>query len=258
MSRQATAQAAKKEQKAAIAAKNAEKERLAELGMNKTIKQAIGDDVLLCTACGATQRGPIECECKGGKVRPGPGYEVEPQLIAAAKARIAAGKQEDRLLSSAQQAAISKERSKKKEGRENERNDLDAEYQGDNGVECLEVREFPVGKFGMDIEKTSINKVSDPPSNAADLGVKVGWVIYKVNGTVVKEKKAIVKEASAGMKVGPVQFAFRVPLLEGYFHCADCDKFLTADQFDDSQIAAGPGKQRCVPCDEVAGMEGDY
>lgn len=136
---------------------------------------------------------------------------------------------------------------------------LDDDDQGvlDSNIECLEMREFPQGKFGMDIEKTAICKVCEPPSNAADLGVKVGWVIYAVNDKLVKDKKAIIKEASAAVKSGPVKFAFRAPLLNGYLHCTECNKFLAADQFDATQIAAGPGKQQCIPCYEVAGCDID-
>merc|ERR1712232_547834 len=90
-----------------------------------------------------------------------------------------------------QQGQVAKQRDKRKELRELEQNDLTAEFQGD-GVEVLTIVEFPVGKLGMDIEKNCVCKLSEAPSTAAELGVKVGWVIQNVNGTVVGAKKATI------------------------------------------------------------------
>jgi len=255
MSRAAAMQSNKKEQKAAIADKNAEKERLAALGMNKSMKQMVGDDVLLCTSCGATKLGPDKCECKGGVVRPGSDYCPIAQLIDAAKKRGVTVKAEQMKDAAGAQKGVAHERAKRKG--EKDKLDLDTEFQG-NDIEMLNTVEFPVGKFGMDIEKNSICKVADS-GNAHDLGVKAGWVIAKVNGeNVPPNKKDIVKAAAAAMKAGPIMFGFRVAVIEGYHHCGCCDKFLEAEKFEESQISdQGPGKQVCSGCEEFADM-GDY
>eukprot|EP00404_Azadinium_spinosum_P022364 CAMPEP_0180622506 /NCGR_PEP_ID=MMETSP1037_2-20121125/35723_1 /TAXON_ID=632150 /ORGANISM="Azadinium spinosum, Strain 3D9" /LENGTH=257 /DNA_ID=CAMNT_0022642763 /DNA_START=58 /DNA_END=831 /DNA_ORIENTATION=+ len=256
MSRAAASQAAKADQKAAIAAKNVEKERLAALGMNKTIKQAIGADVLLCTQCGATAMGPGKCECPGGVRRPAADHDSVVELIAAAKARMAITSAENKKASAAVQSGISKQRSKAKEAREADANDLNAEFQGDD-VECRQIVEFPVGKLGMDIEKNAISKVAEAPSQALDLGVKVGWVVCQVNGTVVTtNKKAIIKEVTTAMKLGPVKFTFRVPIMDGYHFCTMCDKFKETAEFESSQLEEnGPGKQLCSGCEDFADMD---
>lgn len=254
MSRAATAQAAKKDQKAAIAEKNAEKERLAALGMTKTIKQAIGDDKCLCTQCGATSQGPIRCECPGGVRRPDPEHDGIAELIAAAKLRMASQSAEVRKAGAAHQDAVRSQRVKAKEAREhNPHGDLEAEFQGDD-IEVRQVVEFPVGKLGFDIEKNAIFKVGE--GNAEELGVKAGWVVLKVNDdTVQPTKKAIIKATATCMKAGPVKFTFRVPIMEGYHHCALCDKFLEADSFEESQLENGPGKQLCSGCEDFADVE---
>lgn len=255
MSRAATAQAAKKDQKAAIAEKNSEKERLAALGLTSVLKKAIGADVLLCTECGATQMGPAACECKGGKKKPAPDYECIPQLIAAAKARERVGQVEERKEAAQRQGQVAKDREKRREEKEADSRDFSKEFQGD-GVEILQIVEFPVGKLGMDIEGSSVCKVGDPPSSAGELGVRVGWVIQQVNGTPVRPKKAaIIKEVAACMKQGPVKFGFRVPITEGFHYCGNCDKFQDAASFDSGQLAdKGPGKQMCSGCEEFADM----
>jgi len=256
MSRSAAAGQEKKNQKAAIAAKNDEKDRQSALGMTPGIKKMIGTDVVLCMECGATQMGPTKCECKGGRKKPGDHDEPIPHLISAAKARANEVKADDLKASAKDQAQVQKERLNRKEkGKEV---DLNAEYQGD-GVDILQIVEFPAGKLGMDIEGNAICKVGDPPSNAAELGVKVGWVVYSVNGTVVTPNKAaIVKEVAGCMKIGPVKFGFRVPIMSGYHHCAGCGKFLETDEFDGTQLSGkGAGKQLCMGCEEFAGM-GDF
>lgn len=255
MSRQAAAQSAKKEQKAAIAEKNAEKERLASLGLTPALKKLIGTDVLLCTECGATQLGPTTCECKGGKRKPGPDFEPVPQLIAAAQARQAAGKAADMKANANQQTQVAKDRERRKQQQEADKNDLSVEHQGD-GIEVLQLVEFPVGKLGMDIEANCVSKVGESPSNAAELGVKTGWVISQVNGTPVPAKKAaIIKEVAACMKLGPVKIGFRVPIIDGYHFCGNCDKYQEAESFNESQITEkGPGKQICAGCEEFADM----
>lgn len=255
MSRQAASQAAKKDQKAALAEKNAEKERLAALGMTPGLKKLIGTDILLCTECGATQLGPIKCECKGGKRKPAPDFEPIPQLIAAAKAREATQKAQDMKANANQQAQVAKDREKRRGAAEADKNDLNVEHQGD-GIEVLQIVEFPVGKLGMDIEANCVSKVGESPSNAAELGVKKGWVISKVNDTFVGNKKAaIIKEVAKEMKLGPVKFGFRVPIIDGYAFCGNCDKYQAADSFSEGQIAEkGPGKQICAGCEEFADM----
>lgn len=257
MSRQAAAQSNKKEQKAAIAEKNAEKDRLAALGVTPAVKKMIGDDVLMCTECGATKLGPIVCECKGGKKKPPADYCPWGQLVISAKDRDAKRKEVERLENLRKQGEVAKDRSHRKEANELEKNDLEAEFQGD-GVEILNIVEFPVGKLGMDVEKNAISKITGAP--ASDLGVKVGWVISKVNGVTVEPptKAAIIKEVGKGMKAGPVKFGFRVPITDGFFYCAGCDKCLEEDKFEAAQLSGqGPGKQLCCTCEEFADV-GDF
>lgn len=255
MSRQAAAQSAKKDQKAALAEKNAEKERMAALGLTPALKKLIGTDILLCTECGATQLGPTICECKGGKRKPAPDFEPVPQLIVAAQARQAAGKALEQKANANQQSQVAKDREKRREKTEADKNDLSVEHQGD-GIEVTQIVEFPVGKLGMDIEANCVCKVGDSPSNAAELGVKTGWVISQINGTPVPPKKAaIIKEVAACMKLGPVKFGFRVPIIDGYHFCGNCDKYQEAEGFNESQITEkGPGKQICAGCEEFADM----
>merc|ERR1719476_552719 len=120
MSRAAASKASKEEGKANRALKEEQKARERSLGLTGDIKKAIGADVLLCTSCGATQMGPTVCECKGGKVRPGPDNDGLPELIAAAKARLAAGAAERMKEAQKDSAAVAKAREKRKEGREAE------------------------------------------------------------------------------------------------------------------------------------------
>lgn len=255
MSRAAQLQSNKKEQKAAIAEKNAEKERLAALGMTPTIKKLIGADVVLCMECGATQMGPTVCECKAGRNKPGPDDEQVPHLIAALKGRQALVKADDRKANVAKQGEVAKLREKQRESKEADRNDLTLEVQGDGGVELLQEVEFPVGKLGMDIEGKAVCKISDAPSNASELGVKVGWAIHSVNGTAVGAKKAaIIKEVASCMKRGPVKFGFRVPIMGGYHLCITCDKFVETEKFDDEELSKGAGKHNCSECLEFADM----
>lgn len=257
MSRAAAMQSNKKDQKAAIAEKNAEKERLAALGMTPTLKKMIGDDECLCMECGATKNGPLtKCECPGGRKKPGKDDEPIPHLIAAAKARSAENKEADKAEQMRTAAEVQKQRANRKDQRNADKNDLETQLQGDGGVEMMQIVEFPVGKLGMDIEGNCISKIGDAPSNAADLGVKVGWVIGMINDVQVGAKKAaIVKAVATAMKAGPVSFGFRVPIVEGYTFCKSCDKFLVAaDEFEEDQLALGPGKQMCSPCYEVSDM----
>lgn len=257
MSRAAAAKASKEEGKANRAQKDEQKAREKSLGLTGEIKKAIGADVLLCTSCGATQMGPLTvCECKGGKVRPGPDNDGLPELIAAAKARLAAGAADRMKETQKDSAAVAKAREKRKEGREAEANDLTAEFQGDD-IEMVQNVEFPIGKLGMEIETNCISKVTDG-GQAQELKVQVGWVICKVDGEFVEpNKKAIAKAAMSAMKKGPCVFGFRVPITEGYHHCKACNKFLETENFDEEQLSSGPGVQMCSPCAEFADM-GDF
>merc|ERR1711956_59202 len=155
-------------------------------------KKAIGADELLCTSCGATRLGPTVCECKGGKVRPGPDDDGLKELVEAAKLRIAAVQAERIKDSNLDAKAVAKDREKRKEARDADTNDLNAEFQGD-GVEIIQIVEFPVGKLGMEIEKNAVSKINDSQP-AAELKVQVGWVIHKIGGDVIEpNKKAIAK-----------------------------------------------------------------
>jgi len=255
MSRAAAMQSNKKEQKAAIGAKNDEKDRLAALGMTPAWKKAVGEDTVLCMECGATTMGPTKCECKGGRKKPGADDEPIPHLLAAAKARLASGKAEDLAENARNAGQVAKGRAAHKAAKEDERNDLTTELQGDGGNEIVQIVEFPVGKLGMDIEGNAICKLGDAPSAAADLGVKVGWIIHSINGDNVGAKKSvIVKAAVAAMKLGPVKFGFRVPLVLGYNFCKACDKFQAPDQFEEDQVSQGHGKMLCSGCADFADM----
>lgn len=72
---------AKEAQKAAVAAKKAEHAADLAMGLNATMAKVIKSDTLLCTQCGASQLGPIVCECKGGRQKPGAGYCCKRQLL---------------------------------------------------------------------------------------------------------------------------------------------------------------------------------
>lgn len=257
MSRAAASKASKEEGKANRALKDAQKAREKELGLTGDIKKAIGADVLLCTSCGATQMGPTVCECKGGKVRPGSDNDGLAELIAAAKSRLASGAAERVREQQKGAAAVSKDRSKRKEGREAEANDLTAEFQGD-GIEVVQNVEFPVGKLGMEIEVNAVSKVN-ADGQAKELKVQVGWIIHKVGGDVVDpNKKAIAKATMAAMKKGPCVYGFRVPIVDGWQHCKACNKFLDpAESFDEAQLEKGPGIQLCSACEEFADL-GDF
>lgn len=256
MSRAAASKAAKEMGKANKEIKDAQKAREKELGLTGDIKRAIGTDVLLCKDCGATQMGPTVCECKGGKVRPPPGDDGLAELIAAAKVRLATVTAARIKESNLSAGAVAKDRAKRKEDREADANDMNAEFQGD-GTDVLVNVEFAVGKLGMEIEKNAVSKLTE--GQAEGLKVVVGWIIHKVGGDPVEpNKKAIGKAIMAGMKKGPVVLAFRTPITEGFHHCVSCDKFIDAAEYEEDQLGKGPGVQMCAACAEIADMAGDY
>jgi len=70
------------------------------------------------------------------------------------------------------------------------------------------------GKLGISLEKNIVAKVGDAGTQAADKGVKPGWVLFSIGGTEVEEDKAaIMKQAAAALKLTPagVEFCFQVP-----------------------------------------------
>jgi len=70
------------------------------------------------------------------------------------------------------------------------------------------------GKLGISLEKNVVAKVGDAGTQAADKGVKPGWVLFSIGGTEVEEDKAaIMKQAAAALKLTPagVEFCFQVP-----------------------------------------------
>jgi len=79
------------------------------------------------------------------------------------------------------------------------------------------------------------------------------WVIAEINGDAVTTDKAAVMSCwAAAMKSGPLRVGFRVPTSDGVQHCATCDKFLDAAEFEASELRKGPGKQTCNFCAEFA------
>lgn len=258
MSRSADAASQKKDQKAAMSAKKDRKAELLAMGLTSTMKKLIGDDKLLCTACGATAMGPTKCECKGGVSRPGPDFEDMPQLIDAAKARGDTEKVEQQKVNLQKQAEISQERGKRKEARGEL--DLHTEYDEVDGVELRQMFEFPVGKLGMDIERNIVTKV-DAGGSAADLGIKCGWVITEVNrDPVPAEKKAIISAISKVFKNErkPCSIRFRCPLAENdTWFCFRCEKFLETGAFDAEMEGKSHAQRGCSSCEECADMFGD-
>mmetsp|Transcript_13522 Transcript_13522/g.16256 ORF Transcript_13522/g.16256 Transcript_13522/m.16256 type:complete len:251 (+) Transcript_13522:101-853(+) len=240
---------AKEAAKAERAAKADEKAALAAAGVTKEIKKQISGDTLLCTSCGATKLGPRVCQCKGGHAKPPGDYDTTPALVDAAKERHAMEKDAKAKAGAAKQGSVAAQRAKKKEARENcDLDDPDVLIQGD-GDELLQVVEFEVGKLGMSLERNAISAIADAPSQAADLGVKVGWILKEVNGEEVGEKKeSIMKAAAAAMKKGSVKFGFLVPRHENYHYCRGCKKFVAGDNYEESELEKGPGKQMCYDC----------
>lgn len=256
MSRAAASKASKESGKANRALKDEQKAREKSLGLTSTIKQVIGADVLLCKGCGATQLGPVKCECPGGRAKPAADDDGLEELIAAAKTRMLSVSAEVRADNMRKSEAVAKGRANTKAAREDAANDLNAEYYGDDGVEMFQVVEFEAAKLGMEIEKNAVTKITE--GQAKGLKVEAGWVIHRVNGVDVQpEKKAIGKAIASGMKEGPVKIGFRMPLTDGFHHCAACNKFFATDSFDSAQFSKGPGVQMCTGCEEFADM-GDF
>ena len=233
MSRAAALADRKGSQKAAIAAKKDEHAADLAIGLNSTMAKLIKGDELLCTGCGATTMGPtVKCVCPGGRQKPDADYCCKLQLIEAAKARGAILKANALKEQARKQDEVSGARSKKRDGLG--QIDLDIELQGD-GVEMNVVVEFPIGKLGLSLERTCVSNITGEP--ALEKGVK------KLVARIFREQKA-----------GVVPFKFRTPIVAGFSHCTQCDKFVDDKDFDPPQLAKGPGRQMCAGCEEFSGM----
>ncbi|KAJ9439656.1 hypothetical protein DIPPA_31453 [Diplonema papillatum] len=258
MSRAAASAMRKAEQKAIVAEKNATAEMHKSLGLTSTLAKQVKDDTVLCVVCGATQMGGVlqKCECLAGRTKPETEEDRIRCLIAAANARYEAKKAD--AMHDALKAQAEKANARAKKRGQRGVIDLDEEVHGDLGCELVVKVDFPVGKLGMDFEKNCIVKVT-PGGVADEAGVKVGWVLQKVENDVVPaDKKAIGKAIVAVFKSEkPACCTFRAPVEEGgaYNHCTACDKFqVTEEAFEQSQLDKGPGKQMCCTCEEFAGM----
>lgn len=255
----------KADDKAIMAAKRENKAHEMSLGINSVVKKSMAGDVLICTVCKATEKGPVfKCTCVGGKTKPGPGYDPLSDLAEAAKARAAASTADVRAAQTAGQAGVAAAKAKKRAG-EMDLGDLAAEglLQGDNdGISMMSLATFTLGKLGMDLEKSSVCKVGDASTQANEQGVKVGWVLRSIAGTPVASggKAAILKQAAVALKATPVgvRFEFQMSIDDAVSrHCAACDKFFAIGEFSSAQLAAGPGKQMCGSCEEYAETYGD-
>jgi hypothetical protein len=254
MSRAAALADRKGSQKAAIAAKKDEHAADLAIGLNSTMAKLIKGDELLCTGCGATTMGPtVKCICPGGRQKPGADYCCKLQLIEAAKARGAVLKANALKDQARKQDEVSGARSKKRDGLG--QIDLEIELQGD-GVEINVVVEFPIGKLGLSLEKNCVSNITGEP--ALEKGVKKGWVLTSVNGEEAPTDKTGIEKLVARIfreqKAGVVPFKFRTPIVDGFSHCTQCDKFVDAKDFDPPQLAKGPGRQMCAGCEEFSGM----
>lgn len=165
--------AEKAQAKADQAATAERKAKEAALGLNSVMKKAIQGDVLLCTVCGATQMGPAICECKGGRTKPAADYPGYAELIAAANARQAAKRQAEKLEVAKHQGSVAATREKQKAARGAVDIDDDAVAIEDDGIACLQVVTFDIGKPGLSLEKNVVCKVLEA-SQATELGVKAG------------------------------------------------------------------------------------
>eukprot|EP00320_Phaeocystis_rex_P003467 CAMPEP_0119063900 /NCGR_PEP_ID=MMETSP1178-20130426/7117_1 /TAXON_ID=33656 /ORGANISM="unid sp, Strain CCMP2000" /LENGTH=261 /DNA_ID=CAMNT_0007045291 /DNA_START=39 /DNA_END=824 /DNA_ORIENTATION=+ len=70
------------------------------------------------------------------------------------------------------------------------------------------------GKLGITLENNVVAKVGEAGTQAADQGVRAGWVLRSIGGTeVAADKAAIMKQAAAALKQHPdgVEFCFAVP-----------------------------------------------
>mmetsp|Transcript_62943 Transcript_62943/g.184552 ORF Transcript_62943/g.184552 Transcript_62943/m.184552 type:complete len:284 (-) Transcript_62943:59-910(-) len=280
MSRAADAKNQKANQKAALADKRDRKAELLALGLNSTTKKLIGEDVLLCTGCGATKLGhggdpkvPEECLtkciCPGGVQRPVPeSDEWWTMLIAAGQARHVVVQAAQRAENALKQGAVAADRGKRKDAKaDNELAELDAEYDGIDGVEMAQkVELFPGAKPGLDLEKKCVSKVVEG-GQAEEQGVKVGWVVEKVNSVSLsgvkgeEAKKKILVEITKSFKAKEkVVLKMRGPISEeagGYGYCHMCDKFLEQKEFSAEELEKGEGRRMCWQCGETADMFGD-
>eukprot|EP00457_Paulinella_chromatophora_P005841 gb/GEZN01005858.1/.p1 GENE.gb/GEZN01005858.1/~~gb/GEZN01005858.1/.p1 ORF type:complete len:365 (-),score=72.31 gb/GEZN01005858.1/:153-1247(-) len=133
------------------------------------------------------------------------------------------------------------------------------EKQEEPETETQSVIKFEPGKLGLSLESNAVSKAPAPESQAAQLGVCVGWVLHSVNGaTVPADKKVILEkigsESAKGTKA--VKVTFRLGVSPDHHHCLQCNKFRTEDSFSPSQIRNKvPGKRRCKSC--VAEAEAD-
>ncbi|KAJ1489702.1 hypothetical protein T484DRAFT_3463457 [Baffinella frigidus] len=211
----------------------------------------IKGDVLICTQCGATQMGPVTCDCPGGKRKPGADYCPKLLLIAAAKARGHAIKATELKDHVRKQGAVAGERAKNKLGQI----DLNAELQGE-GTEVTVAVQYPIGKLGLTLEKNCVSAVTGSP--AEELGVKKGWILAEVAGDETPADKAAVAKMIMTVfkeqKTGEVTFRFRTPITDGFSCCTECNKYMEDSEFDGAMLTKGPGKQMCLSCEEFSGM----
>jgi hypothetical protein len=259
MSRAAAATATKGAQKAALKEKAASHAADLAMGLTSTMKKLMAADVLLCTACQATQLGPKDkCECPGGRTKPPADYDPKHELLAAAMAREKARKDQTRGASAAMQGSVQAAKAKNKA----EKDTVDSLAALDlSALDHVEVTFEAGAKLGMSIERTCVSAVAEG-GTADGLKVKVGWVIRKINGeSAGGNKTAIMKQAAKAMKEGKLDITFQTPLDDGGgcdHYCIGCDKFVEADKFEGATngLDAGPGKQTCYSCEEYADMFG--
>jgi len=258
---------AKADQKALVAEKQAEREALMAAGVNGPMKKAIAADTVICTVCGATEKGPkVKCECPGGRKKPTGEDDfitvLVPILVNAATARYQAEQAVKREEMTRNQAQVAGQREKHKAAKIGA--DAELEVVGDGGTEIMVAAEFPIGKLGMELYKIGVQSVS----TASELGVKKGWVIAEVNGNMIGKdagdgsaeaiKKLIQKEVVTCFKKEekPCIMKFRTPIKEGdYCYCIQCDKFVEVTEYEEDQLALGAGKQLCGPCYEFGDIE---
>ncbi|KAG1661445.1 hypothetical protein FOA52_006808 [Chlamydomonas sp. UWO 241] len=252
MSRAADLANRKGEQKANLKEKNALKEAHLAIGLTNDMKKLIVGDTLVCSVCWATTMGPkTACECPGGRTKPTADYDPAEALVIAAKARSKLAGTEKRLTQSKSQAAVQKDKEKKKGGAD-DLADLDLSTFTADLVE----KEFEAKPLGFSIVRNAVSAVSDE-GQAKALGVKVGWLI-KMVGTdeAPQSKDGIMKLAAVGIKSGSVKFTFQTPDPErpDDLCCRECQKFLDREEFEAKEIAKGPGKTLCSTCYEFAGL----
>lgn len=263
--------AKKKAQKADMAESRANKEKLLALGLNKSMKQAIKGDSLLCMVCKATVMGPLsKCTCKGGVSKPTAEYDSIQDLIAAAKQRFTITQADQKKQAGKDQAAEKKQRDKKKTDKLlNPYGDPNESFTPLPGTiaptaaysknETDKTIKFKVGGLGLTIEGNVLNKEPKKGTQAFKLGVKPGWVMARVNGeflpldkagilAVVKKHSAIATEAEG--KEGQLLIEFRMATQYNYVYCGGCNNFKDKNEYMPAQLEEpfGHGKQRCRKC----------